>query len=63
MIVTYLLPVVIILIVMLLWVLVQHLARQFARRHPEFGPYPDGPGSCGGCSNGSCSRKKNGGVR
>lgn len=63
MIVNSILAIVIILIVMLVWVLVQHLARQFAVRHPEFGPYPEGPGSCGSCSSGSCSRKKHEGER
>lgn len=35
------------------WVGVQHLARAFARRHPEFGPVRDegGCGSCCGCAN------------
>jgi hypothetical protein len=57
---TYFLAIGIILIVMLGWVAVQHLARLFAARHPEFGPYPEGPGSCGGCGCGgaSCSAKK-----
>lgn len=56
---TSLLAVVIILIVMLVWVLVQHLARRFAVRHPELGPYPEGSSGCGSCANDSCSRKKN----
>jgi len=34
----------------LLWVAVQHAARQFAARHPEFGPArEEGEESCGGC--------------
>ena len=35
------------------WVLVQHLARLFARRHPEFGPLREEGAGCGtwcGCS-------------
>ena len=56
---TCLLAIVVILVVMLVWVLVQHLARQSAPRHPEFGAYPERSSSCGSCSNGSCSRKKN----
>lgn len=41
------------------WILVQQLAREFARRHPEFGPYQEKRG-CGGncsCSGGSSCRK------
>lgn len=37
---------VVILLLMLGWVLVQHMARLFARRHPEFGAYRE-DGSCG----------------
>ena len=32
------------------WILVQQLARQFARRHPEFGPYVEKRGCGGNCS-------------
>jgi hypothetical protein len=49
-----------ILLVLLTWVLVQHLARAFALRHPEFGPYRE-KGGCGGncsCSGGeSCGKE------
>ncbi len=53
---TYLLATGIILIVMLGWVAVQHMARLFAAKHPEFGPYPEGGGGCGtcGCSGDRC---------
>jgi hypothetical protein len=46
---TYLVATGIILIVMLGWVAVQHMARLFAVKHPEFGPYPEGGGGCGTC--------------
>lgn len=45
--------------VLLGWVVVQNLAREFARRHPEWGPYRDKAGCGGGCScgaGGSCKR-------
>ncbi len=42
---------VVILLLMLGWVLVQRLARLFARRHPEFGAYREG----GSCGSGHCS--------
>ena len=35
------------------WVVVQQLAREFARRHPEFGPYVEKRGCGGNCSCGS----------
>jgi hypothetical protein len=42
----------------LLWVAVQHAARTFAARHPEFGPArEEGEESCGGCSSGHCSNQ------
>jgi hypothetical protein len=54
---TYLLAIGIILIIMLGWVAVQHMARLFAARHPEFGPYPEGAGRCCGCGGSeNCSR-------
>jgi hypothetical protein len=56
---TYLLAVGIILIIMLGWVAVQQMARLFAARHPEFGPYTEKTGCCGGrgrdCGGKSCS--------
>ncbi|HXK56557.1 MAG TPA: chemotaxis protein [Gammaproteobacteria bacterium] len=60
---TYLIAIGIILLIMVGWVAVQHLARQFALRHPEFGSYPEESGGCGRCGSGSCSRKKNGDER
>ena len=38
------------------WVVVQQMARRFAERHPEFGPYRE-RGGCGGhctCGGGNC---------
>jgi hypothetical protein len=46
---TYLLATAVILIVMLGWVAVQHMARLFAVKHPEFGPYSEGGDGCGSC--------------
>lgn len=49
-----------ILVLMLAWVTAQHVARLFAKRHPEFGPAREG-GSCGSgcsCSGGSCQTGK-----
>ena len=44
------------------WVLVQHLARTFAARHPEFGPVREEGGGCGtscGCAlSGRCQRER-----
>jgi len=42
------------------WLVVQSLARQFAGRHPEFGPPREEGTGCGGgchCAGGHCSRK------
>ncbi len=43
------------------WIGVQHAARMFARRHPEFGPAREEGSGCGSscmCSGGErCSRK------
>lgn len=43
------------------WILVQQLARRFARRHPEFGPYVEkrGCGDSCSCSGGDSCQKKN----
>ena len=45
------------------WIVVQHLARGFAERHPEFGPAREEGGGCGGlfclCQNGqNCPKEK-----
>jgi len=54
---TYFLAIGIVLIILLGWVAVQQIARLFAARHPEFGPYTEKTGCCGGrdCGGKSCS--------
>lgn len=49
----YLVAMGLILLIMLGWILVQHAARLFAARHPEFGPAKEEGVGCGkscGCS-------------
>lgn len=57
---TYIIAMAVILAVLSGWVLVQHGARLFAARHPEFGPAREEGGGCGiscGCSlAGRCRR-------
>jgi len=48
---------VLILVALTGWVVVQHLARRYAAKHPEFGPAKEEGGGCGKgchCSQGSC---------
>ncbi len=45
---TYAITILIILGLLVGWVSVQHLARWFAARHPEFGPAREEGGGCGG---------------
>ena len=53
----YLTAMAIILLLLLGWIAVQHLARAFAARHPEFGPAREEGGGCGaGCGCGDQSR-------
>ncbi len=43
------------------WILVQKLARDYAARHPEFGPAKEEGSSCGKgclCRNGSCANRQ-----
>jgi hypothetical protein len=43
------------------WILVQEKSREFARRHPEFGPAREEGGGCGTsclCSKGGSCRKR-----
>lgn len=50
-----------ILLLLLGWIWVQQLARDYAARHPEFGPVKEEGGGCGGscsCSKGHCSAKQ-----
>ena len=56
------LSVTVILLLLAGWILVQHLSRLFAARHPELGPAREEGGSCLLClcgSNGDCPKKKN----
>jgi len=43
----------IILAMLLGWLAVQNMARAFAKRHPEFGPYVEKRGCGGNCSCGN----------
>ena len=43
----YIVSVAIILVILAIWVVVQHLARAFATRHPEFGPVREEYEGCG----------------
>ena len=50
----------VILLVLLGWIGVQHVARCFAAKHPEFGPAREEGSGCGagcGCTGGNCSRR------
>lgn len=43
------------------WILVQEVARRFARAHPELGPFREEGGGCGGncgCHGGGCQKRK-----
>jgi len=57
----YLTAIAVIFILMLGWLLVQAIARNFARRHPEYGPFREEGAGCGsscGCANkGQCSKR------
>ena len=44
----YIITILIILGLMVGWIAVQHMARLFAARHPEFGPAREEGGGCGG---------------
>ncbi len=51
----------IILLLLLGWIIVQHIARLYAKRHPEFGPAREEGSGCGNsclCSNGACKKKQ-----
>ena len=57
----YLLAMGLILLALLGWIKVQQLARDYAARHPEFGPAKEEGGGCGSgcsCSGGQCSAKR-----
>ena len=52
----FILATLVIMLVLTGWVFVQHLARGFARKHPEFGPYRERGGCGGNCSCGGGDR-------
>ena len=61
--ITYAIAMLIILALLGGWVIVQHITRSFAERHPEFGPAREEGGGCGGifclCKNGQeCPKEK-----
>jgi hypothetical protein len=43
-----------ILLALLGWIRVQQAARDYAARHPEFGPAKEEGSGCGGCGAGGC---------
>ena len=45
---TYIIAMAVVLAMLTGWVLVQHAARMFAARHPEFGPAREEGEGCGG---------------
>jgi len=58
----YLLAMLLVPLLLLGWLLIQHIGRNFARSHPELGAYREEGGGCGkscGCKGGSCQRKDN----
>jgi hypothetical protein len=58
--VKYLIAIGLLFLLMLGWVIVQHAAQLFARRHPEFGPLREGLGCGSSCScvKGSCDTRR-----
>lgn len=55
----YLIAIGLLFLLLLGWVAMQHVARVFAQRHPEFGPVREGLG-CGSscnCVKGNCSTR------
>jgi len=56
----YLIAMSLTLCLVLAWVFVQHLARWYAMKHPEFGPAREEGGGCGShCScSGQCQRPR-----
>jgi hypothetical protein len=62
----YLLAMGLILLLLMGWILVQHSARNFAARHPEFGPAKEEGSGCGAncsCQHGQCSKRNSGSPR
>lgn len=57
----YLTAITLVLVLLVGWCAVQQLARWFAQRHPELGPFREEGGGCGkhcGCSDGRCQKRK-----
>jgi hypothetical protein len=51
----YLVTIGLILLIMLAGIAVERVYKDFARRHPELGPYRQENGGCGGhCGGGAC---------
>lgn len=56
----YLLAMVLLPLLMFGWLVVQGIARRFARAHPEFGPPREEGGGCGkscSCHGGGCKKE------
>ena len=56
----FLIASIIVLVLLSGWLFVQHLARWYAARHPEFGPAREEGSGCGKsclCTGGSCERR------
>ena len=56
----YLIAMLLVPILLIGWLFIQHIARNFARSHPELGAYREEGGGCGkscGCKGSSCQRK------
>ena len=51
---SYLTAIALLFVLLVAWILVQQIARLFAHRHPEWGPYREKVG-CGGCGDGKCA--------
>jgi hypothetical protein len=56
--INFLIAVGVIFILMLGWIVVQHLVGKFAAHHPELGPAKEEGSGCGGCScqTGTCKK-------
>jgi len=57
----FLIAIISILLLLSGWLLIQHWTRQYAERHPEFGPAKEEGSGCGKsclCSNGRCKSKQ-----
>ena len=51
----------VIMLLLIGWIIVQHVARLYAKRHPEFGPAREEGSGCGKsclCSKGTCEKKQ-----